>query len=443
MLQFFATLYKEILLLLRDRGGLALLFLMPMVLVLVISLVQNNILKATGEGTLQVLLVDNDQGEFGRRIAETLRKTGAVQLVDSRDGRAFSETEGRELVRDGRYQFCLVIPEGTSAAVQRGALAQAREAFVSTPTPSLSPQQRTAPVELGIYFDPTVQGVFRSVLSNALQRVVLALEIREKARSLAEVFPAEVEAQLGQSFGALSGSGPPKVNFQWQDQPLLGVKEQIASGQAIAFPDAVQQNVPAWTLFGMFFIVVPLSGSLIRERQEGTLQRLLTLPVSALTLLGGKLVAYVLIALVQAGLMLMVGKLVLPLFGTPVLGLGDDLPALGLLIFSCALAATGFGILIGNLVRSYEQSAMFGSVAVVVAAALGGIMVPSYVMPKAMQAIGAWSPLAWGLNGFHALFVRNGTLRDVWPNIFSLLGFFTLCLIMAWGLFSRRQYGSN
>lgn len=443
MLQFIATLHKELLLLLRDRGGLTLLFLMPMVLVLVISLVQNNILKATGEGSLQVLLVDNDQGEFGRRITETLRATGAVQLIDRSNGTPFTAAEARQLVAEGSYQFCLVIPAGTSETVRRQARALARQAFGSADLLSVSPGAAPVAAELGIYFDPTVQGVFRSVLSNAVQRVVLALEIEEKAQMLAEVFPEAVGSRFGQGLGSLPGVGAPEVTFKWQDEPLLTVKEQIAAGEEIAFPDAVQQNVPAWTLFGMFFIVVPLSGSLIRERQEGTLARLLTLPVSALTLLCGKLVAYVCIALIQAGLMLLVGKLVLPLFGTPVLTLGDDLPALLVLVLACALAATGYGILVGNLVRSYEQASMLGPVSVVVAAALGGVMVPAYVMPKAMQAISAWSPLAWGLNGFHELFVRHGTLHEIWPNIVSLFGFFLVCLAISWGLFSRRQRGGR
>jgi len=445
VLRFFATFHKELLLLLRDRGGLALLFLMPMVLVLVVSLVQNNILKATGEGSLQVLLVDNDRGEIGRRIDDSLRATGAVQVIDRRNGVPFTAAEARQLVADGRYQFCLVIPEGTSATVAKRARLLARQAFGSGQDFSVAPDAEPPPVELGIYFDPTVQGVFRSVLTNALQRVVLGLEIEEKARMLAEIFPEELKAKLGPAVGPglMSGSGEPQLAFHWQDQPLIEVKARIASGEEVAYPDAVQQNVPAWTLFGMFFIVVPLSGSLIRERQEGTLQRLLSLPVSAITLLGGKLAAYVLIALIQAVLMLLVGKLVLPLFGTPVLSLGNDLPALVLLVLSCALAATGYGILIGNLVRSYEQASMLGPVSVVVAAALSGIMVPAYVMPKAIQAISVWSPLAWGLNGFHELFVRQGTLGAIAPNILMLLGFFAACLAISWVLFSRRQRGGR
>ena len=71
---FFATLHKELLLLSRDRAGLALLFLMPMVLVLVVSLVQDNVLKLTGEGSIRVLLVDRDGGELARRLVDGLKE---------------------------------------------------------------------------------------------------------------------------------------------------------------------------------------------------------------------------------------------------------------------------------------------------------------------------------------------------------------------------------
>ena len=80
---------------------------------------------------------------------------------------------------------------------------------------------------------------------------------------------------------------------------------------------------------------------------------------------------------------------------------------------------------------------MFGPVSVVIAAALGGIMVPAYAMPKAMQAVTHFSPLAWGLNGFLEIFVRQGTLLQIWPNILCLLGFFMVTLVFSWATFSR------
>jgi ABC-2 type transport system permease protein len=84
---------------------------------------------------------------------------------------------------------------------------------------------------------------------------------------------------------------------------------------------------------------------------------------------------------------------------------------------------------------------MVGPVAVVVAAALGGVMVPVYVMPKAMAAISAFSPLAWGLNGFIELFVRGGDFFSVLPNALGLLTFFAVTLGIACITFLRRSRG--
>lgn len=439
MTAFFATLHKEILLLLRDQSGLALLFLMPMALVLVVSLVQDNVLRMTAEGSIRVLLIDRDGGDLGRRLAEGLRASGAVRVVTTETTDDAAVVTARRQVAEGDYPVCLVIPEGLSREVARRAELLARSAL-TTEGPANPPDPPA--VELSVYFDPTVQGVFRGTVVNALQRVALTLEVAEKGRMLGEVLPQRVAEQIERSSGIpryLPGAPQvPKIRFAWQDQTLMTVRAETA-GEVVAQPDSVQQNVPAWTLFGMFFIVVPLSGVLLRERQEGTLRRLLTLPVSTLPLLTGKLAAYVLAGLTQALLMLLAGRLALPLFGVPMLHFGNDPVALVLLILVCALAATSYGILIGVLVRSYEQAAMVGPLSVVLAAAVGGVMVPTYAMPPAMQKLSGFSPLAWGLNGFLELFVRRGDLAAIAPELAALSAFAAATLALAWLVFARRR----
>jgi ABC-2 type transport system permease protein len=234
----------------------------------------------------------------------------------------------------------------------------------------------------------------------------------------------------------------PKFSFDWAGQQLITLDEELASPEKYAtLPTSVQQNVPAWTLFGMFFIVIPLAGTLIRERQEGTLTRLMTMPVTNSSLLLGKVTAHLLICLIQFGLMLMVGKFLLPLFGTPVLELGSSPFALMLVAVSAALAACGYGILVGVVARSYDQAAIFGSVSIVIAAALGGVMVPIYVMPKFMQKLSVISPLGWGLDAFLDIFVRDGHLSTVLPRVAALGGFFLLCLAVAMVIFQRWRRG--
>jgi ABC-2 type transport system permease protein len=205
-----------------------------------------------------------------------------------------------------------------------------------------------------------------------------------------------------------------------------------------AMPNSVQQNIPAWTLFAMFLIAIPLSGSIIKERDYGTLRRLRAMPISAATMLSAKIAIHVLVCLVQFGVMLLLGTFVLPLVGTPTLELGSHVFALLGVATASALAATGFGILVGSVAGTNEQASVFTATAVVIASGLGGLMVPSFLMPAAMEKIGRFMPLNWGLDAFLELLVRDGDLQAVLPQIYLLLAFFGVTTTLA-VMFSARR----
>ena len=205
----------------------------------------------------------------------------------------------------------------------------------------------------------------------------------------------------------------------------------------------MQQNVPAWSLFGIFFIVLPIAGTLIKERQDGTGLRQLSMPVSYLTIISGKVLAYILVCFAQFGLILCIGKLLLPILGTPQLDMGSELGAVAIVALAAVLAATGYGVMLGTIVRTYEQASMFGPISVVIAAAIGGIMVPVYAMPKLMQQLSVLSPLAWGLDAFLELFVRGGNIKSVLPEVIALIGFFLGTLLVSWAVFFRRVRTGN
>jgi len=112
----------------------------------------------------------------------------------------------------------------------------------------------------------------------------------------------------------------------------------------------------------------------------------------------------------------MVGIFLLPLFDLPVLDLRHPLPALLLMVIATGLAATGYGLALGAIAGTPEQAASFGSVSVIIMAAIGGIWVPVFMMPSLMQDFSVVSPLNWGLEGFYTIFLRNGTLLDILPQ---------------------------
>jgi ABC-2 type transport system permease protein len=437
-----AIILKELLLLRRDRTGLLVLFLMPAVLVVVISLVQNNVLKTTGESGIQLLLIDRDDKALSHTIASQLHRAGGIEIVRTVKGKPIDERTARTLLADGQYQVCLEIPPGFTDAVISRAGDQIKAAFHMG---GATTGQK--PLDVTLSFDPMVQGAFRSGMENALQRVLLAMELRIKAQVITRLLKAKMAAETGDS-SPFDLSAPPAMDHSfsgisdaWGHERLMEVQSHMAvPGHVLKLPTAVQQNVPAWALFGMFFIVVPLGGAIIRERQDGTHGRLLTLPVFPATLLIGKVLAYVMVCLSQFLLIVLVGKFILPLLGTSVLQIGNAPLAVLAVVVCAALAACAYAILVGTVGTSYEQVSMFGSVSVVIAAALGGIMVPVYVMPRVMQEISRYSPLAWGLNALTDLFARGGKISTVLPEIGYLLGFATAAIIAAWmaSVLSRR-----
>jgi ABC-2 type transport system permease protein len=188
-------------------------------------------------------------------------------------------------------------------------------------------------------------------------------------------------------------------------------------------PNAVQQNVPAWLIFAMFFIAIPVSTTFIQERQQKTLIRLRTLGTPVGTIFAAKLLPYLVINLVQLLLMLAIGAWLMPLLGAQALSLDVSLPGLALISLSVSVAALGFASFIATIARSVEQATVMSGACNILFAALGGIMIPTFIMPPVMQQISNLSPMAWGLQGYLEILLRDGTAASVAPVCAALASF--------------------
>jgi ABC-2 type transport system permease protein len=102
-----------------------------------------------------------------------------------------------------------------------------------------------------------------------------------------------------------------------------------------------------------------------------------------------------------------------------------------LMALSGSFAAVSYALLVANLVSTAEQATIFTGVANLLMAAIGGIMVPRFVMPAAMQAVSLYSPMAWGLEGYLDVFLRQGDLAMVLPWALRLVAFGLVCLGVA------------
>lgn len=221
-----------------------------------------------------------------------------------------------------------------------------------------------------------------------------------------------------------------------ENDPDLFLAE--SAGQRRVLPTPLQQTVPGWTLFAMFFLVVPLAQGLHRERSDGTLRRLLALAVPRSSIVLGKLVPYVLVGVLQFAGMLAVGMFVVPLFSDLSLELGRDPLVLVPITLACALAAASYGLLVASLSRTPEQAAAFGATSVIILAVLGGVMVPHFVMPAVLQELALLSPLYWGHQAYLDAFLHGAGLAEVSRSLCVLVAFAFVCLTLAAGRVARQ-----
>ena len=109
---------KEFLLLKRDLGGLIILFIMPLVLVIAVTLIQDSTFKAVTDSKLQILLVDKDHGSVSKTVFENLEKSKYFTVVTQIDNKPITEEIAKENVYKGKFQLAIVIPENLSSDLQ-------------------------------------------------------------------------------------------------------------------------------------------------------------------------------------------------------------------------------------------------------------------------------------------------------------------------------------
>jgi ABC-2 type transport system permease protein len=201
----------------------------------------------------------------------------------------------------------------------------------------------------------------------------------------------------------------------------------------------VQQNVPAWLVFALFFVAVPFSNAFIKERQHGSLRRLRSTNMGAGAQFAGKLAPYFLINQIQVVLMLLVGAYLVPLLGGEALALNGAPLAFAALSAALSFAALGLAMLIAVVARTSEQATLTTGVGAIVLAAIGGVIVPKFVMPEPMQALAGLSPMAWGVDGFLELLLRGGGVLDIQAELLKLAAFGLAAMGAAWALYRPQE----
>ena len=410
--QILAIAWKDLQVLVRDRGGIVTLFLMPIMFILVMTAAMGGMYDTSPDREpVHVLVVNGDKGDLAGKVIADLKGVDGLVLEDSWDNQALTREKADALIGDGTRRVAVVFPaEFTERVLARATDADAPAALVSFVADPAASVQFLAPIQ------GTVQGFVMRVTGYAQAPVQIAAAFKAMAAGIADPQRAATVLAVGEAFVAeLDGNGG--LAGDATAGPVTFEQVAPATFKVRQFPNSAQQNVPGYTLFGVFWIVQMLAISLLQEKQDGTFRRLLVAPLPRAALLIGKWLPYYLLNLVQVVLMFGVGVLV---FG---MNLGNDLPALAIVTLAVSASATGLGLLVAALGRTPEQIGGLSALLVLLLTALGGSMMPTFAMPEFMQTLSQASPVSWAMSGYQDVIVRGLGLSAVLPETAVLMGF--------------------
>lgn len=405
MFKLKATIIKDIRVLLRDKVGISLMFVMPIILVIVVTSIQTSTFQLVNKNRLPILINNSDTGEAGKQLVTAVGKIGMFKVLQQNG--LSSETAMTDAMHKEDAMLGVVIPADFTKKVKAKSKNIVGKALTSFGLQGDTLKQAGDMDPLTIYYNPVLQDQIRLSVKGAIGSALQLVESRETLRSL--------------YFSINEKPLPQNLEDEMLNNKTAINEVPVSKDGTRSTPNATQHNVPAWTIFAMFFIIMSLGGSVVREKVSGSFVRLKTLPTSYLVGLLSKQITYLAVTLIQAAVIFAMGIWLFPYFGLSPLNLPNDLLALFVVTLACGWCAVSYAICVGVFADSWEQANGFGAVSIVILACVGGLMVPSFAMQGFFKSAADISPMHWCLQAYYTLFLEGGKLKDVVNNIIPLV----------------------
>ncbi len=377
-----ASIKKEFLLVSRDVHALLVLFAMPLLFILIMSLAMRDAFAEKSQIHVKALVACEETTPSALEFVKKLKQSEGFEWIGSCV--TAKESSLVPLMKKEEVMFGVSVQKGFEQTI-------------------FAKESNTT--KIAVVINPEANPYMKSLFEGSIQRFAMEVSLMHRMSALNPWMSLQ------------------EKEMAFSSAPLYHTEYLSEGGVNKERPTSVQQSVPAWLIFSMFFIIIPISNTFINERRLGTLSRLATMNMSVYALILSKVTPYFLINQVQFLLMLLVGVYLVPLFGGDALVIHGG--ALELMVVSSlvSFASISYAITLASWVQTTEQAVTVGGVLNIIFAAVGGIMVPTFVMPEMMQHFSVVSPMSWGLESFLGIFLHQASLRELLPNMAALAMF--------------------
>ncbi len=405
---------------LSDKPALLLTFILPAVLILIFG----EIFSGNGgqQSRIPIIFVNESSSPAAKIIEEKLDSSKALKPVksiktsDKNKTIFFNEKTAKDYVEKGKFSTAVILPKN----------------FISDSSVALN---------IKVYYDPkdeieyslimgniqkiiysTIPSVFPALLQNKWQKEIGPAQAKKFKTSMAKTVnyffgvPADsIEKYMDLSYISQSHSLNADSAASNFFSELLNFQSTQVVGKEISNPGATRM-VGGWAIMFLLFSIVSASISLFEEKQQGTLKRLLTMPVSRNQIIWSKYLYTTVLGVIQLAVMFIFAWAV---FNVDIF---SNFINLFLMIIASTLAAVSFGMLITSFTKSLSQANGIATILILIMSAIGGSWFPVFLLPEWMQTISKTTITYWSVDGFLQVLWRHSDLSGILINLVVLLG---------------------
>jgi ABC-type multidrug transport system permease subunit len=344
-----------------------------------------------------LLVADLDQTSSSKEIIHKIDSLEDIIVVVS------DSIKSRELVIKGDYVCALIISKGFQDSLEFGN---------STPIELI--YDRSREMEVGIL----QQNLISTIMSSTGEIIVHNSIEKYLQDQLPDIDKSTSDNILKTAFKKDDN----KLSIMWTS--IVGEKNDTKLG--------LIQAVAGTAILMLLFSVAGVGTSILEEKENGTINRLLYSPLKGSAILYSKMLFAFFISILQLTAMFLFAWLILNM------DMNVNMPGLILMIIATSFAVSSLGIFLAAIARTRQQAQNLSTIIILVMSAIGGSMIPLFIMPAILQKIALLSVNYWGIQGFYDLFWRVLPLKEILPKILILMSIGTVMALASIQLFKKR-----
>ena len=398
---------KDLKLFFIDKKGLALTFIMPIMLISLFAFAFGGVGGDNESKPLEVLVADLDVTADSKSVIASIDSLKGVVLIPT------TVEEGTDLVLKGKYVGVLIFEKGFQDSIASG-----------NGLPMELKYDAAREIEMGMLQGVLMQNLMTSVGKKVIKskmNTYLDSEFVSIDKGIKEKIFDDMDNEDSEMSASMTGG---------MDLKMTSVIKVDAKNKNLGLIQAVAGTA----IMMLLFSIAAIGGGLLDEKEAGTLKRLLYSPLKPTDILFGKMGTALILSILQLVVMFVFSWLA---FGLPIF---TDLPSLILMILSTAFAVSSFGIFLVSIAKTRQQLQGYSTIIIMIMSAIGGSMVPLFIMPAIMQKIAVVSINYWGIQGFYDIFWRGLSLVQILPKMGVLVVFGLVMTFISIRLFKKNLF---